>query len=78
MPNNTFWLGAWIICGWPFFNESMIDSDIILECEFGPNLTPKAGSLGEGCSLFIYSILPLSLVDVGLGFSPILRKCWFQ
>ena len=45
----------------------------ILECGFGPNLTPKASSLGEGCLPLIYYSLALSLANVRLGFFPIVQ-----
>ena len=35
------------------FNESMIDSYMILECGFRPNSIPKANSQGENCLLHI-------------------------
>ena len=42
---------------------------------FGSNSTPKVNSWDEGCPPLIYSILTLSLADVGLGFF-IIRQHW--
>ena len=53
------------------FNGSRICFDTILECGSELSLTPKASSKGEDCLSLMYSILALSLADVGLGFFPI-------
>ncbi|KAH1259669.1 hypothetical protein GmHk_02G002996 [Glycine max] len=44
----------------------IIGSHTLLEHRFGPNSIPKVSSWGEGCLPLIYSILALSLADMGL------------
>jgi len=51
----------WVNMVGGLFNGFRIGSDIILECGFGPNSTPKASSKDEGCPLLIYYILTLYL-----------------
>jgi len=80
MPSTSWALFVDNNGGWPF--ELILDMLWyhlrFLECEFRSNSTSKASSRSESCSSLIYSNLTLSLIDVRLGFFPILNNLYNQ
>lgn len=67
---KMFYVAWWITFVWT--SQGKIDQlstfIVILECRFGFNSILKINSWGEDCTLIVYFILVLFLVNVGLVF----------